>query len=66
MNQRRGHVDEVGGNVDIEFFELVQVVEILLGDFGDGDVVNVHLLLADQIEQQVERTLVSGQIDAIG
>ena len=65
MDQRRRHVDEVGGNVDIELFELVQVIEILLGDLGDGNVVDVHLLLANQIEQKIERPFVHRQIDAI-
>ena len=58
VDQSGGHVDEIGGDVYIEFFELVQVVEILLGDFGDGDVVDVHLLLADEIKQQIERAFV--------
>ena len=66
VDQRRGHVDEVGRDVDIELFELVEVIEILLGDFGDGNVVDVHLLLADQIEQEIERAFVRRQIDAIG
>ena len=66
VDQRRGHVDEVGRDVDIELFELVEVVEILLGDFGDGNIVDVHLLLADQIEQEIERAFVDRQIDSIG
>ena len=54
------------GDVDIELFDLVEIVEILLGDLGDGNVVDVHLLLANQIEQKIERTFVDRQIDAIG
>ena len=65
MDQRRRHVDEVAGDVDIQLFELVQVIEILLGDFGDGNIVDVHLLLANQIEQEIERPFVHRQIDAI-
>ena len=66
VDQRRGHVDEIGGDVDIELFELVEVIEILLGDFRDGNVVDVHLLPANQIEQEIERSFVHRQIDAIG
>ena len=58
VNQRGSHVDEVGGDVYVERFELVKVVEILLGDFGDGNIVDVHLLLADEIEQEIERAFV--------
>ena len=47
VDQGSGHVDEVGGDVYVELFELVEVIEILLSDFGDGDIVDVHLLLAD-------------------
>ena len=54
------------GDVDVQLFELVEIIQILLGDFGDGNIVNVHLLLADQIEQEIERAFVRRQIDAIG
>ena len=58
VDQRRRHVDEVSRDVDIQLFELVEIIEILLGDLGDGNIVNVHLLLADQIEQEIERAFV--------
>jgi hypothetical protein len=38
--------------------KLVDVGEKLRGDFGDGDVVDVDVLLADEVEQQVERAVV--------
>ena len=66
VDQRRRHVDEIGRNVYIQLFELVEIIEILLGDLGDGNVVDVHLLLANQIEQKIERAFVRRQIDAIG
>ncbi len=47
VNQRGGHVNKIGGDVDIELFELVKVIEILFGDLGDRNVVDVHLLLAN-------------------
>ena len=37
---------------------MVHVGQKLRGDFGDGDVVDVDVLLADQVEQQVERAVV--------
>jgi hypothetical protein len=44
----------------------VEVVEVLRGDFGDLDVVNVHFLLFDEIEQEVERTFEDGDGDFVG
>src|SRR5208337_4637820 len=66
VDERGGHVDEFGGDVDVLDFELVKVVEILAGDFGDLDVVDAHFLLFDEVEQEVERTFVDGDVDAVG
>ena len=66
QDQRRGHVDEIGGDIDIELFELVQIFQILARDLGDGNIVNVHLLLADQIQQQVERAIVGIEMNFVG
>jgi len=42
------------------------VFQVLAGDPGDGDVVDVDLLLADQVEQQVERPLVGLELNVVG
>ena len=65
-DERSRHVDEIGRDVDVELLELVKIIEILAGDLRDGDVVNVHLLLANQIEQQVQRALVRGDVYVVG
>ena len=44
----------------------MEVVEVLRGDFGDLDVVNVHFLLFDEVEQEVERTFEEGDVDFVG
>ena len=66
QGQRGGHVEEIGRDVDIEPLHVVQVLEILAGDFGDGDVVNIDLLPADEVEQQVEWTFVPFELNLIG
>jgi len=66
QDERGGHVQEICGDVDVQLFELVEVVQILTGDFGDGDVVDVHLLLADQVEQQIERAFVGFDVHVVG
>jgi hypothetical protein len=66
VDEGGGHVDEFGGDVDVLDFELMEIVEVLRSDFGDLNVVNVHLLLLDEIEKQVEGTFVHRDIDFVG
>jgi hypothetical protein len=44
----------------------MEIVEVLRSDFGDLDVVDVHFLLFDEVEQEVERTFVHGDGDFVG
>jgi hypothetical protein len=66
VDEGGGHVDEFGGDVDVLDFELMEVVEVLRRDFGDLDVVDVHFLLFDEVEQEVERTFVHRDSDFVG
>jgi hypothetical protein len=66
VDEGGGHVDEFGGDVDVLDFELVEVVEVLGSDSGDLDVVDVHFLLFDEVEQEVEGTFVHGDGDFVG
>jgi len=59
VDQHRRHVDELGGNVHVEFAYALDISEVLRRDPGNGDVVNVDVLLADQVEQQVERSFIN-------
>ena len=58
VDEQRGHVDELAGGVDVDLLEVVGVLEELAGDAGDGDVVDVDVLLADEVEQEVEGAVV--------
>ena len=58
LDQGRGHVDELGAQLDIHLRGASDVLEILRGNLRDGDVIDVDLLLADQVQQQVERPVV--------
>ena len=44
----------------------MQVVEVLRGDSGNLDVMDVHLLLFDQVKQEVEGALVGRDRDFVG
>jgi chromosome condensin MukBEF ATPase and DNA-binding subunit MukB len=63
VDQGRRHVDELRAQIDIHLARLLHVSEVLRRDGGDGDVLDVDLLLADQVQQQVQRPLILLQMD---
>ena len=44
----------------------LEVLEVLLGDERERDVEDVELVLADQVQQQIERALEVGQRNTEG
>ena len=50
------HDDKLGGQVDVEQFEGVDVIEILAGNALNGNGLDVHLILFDQVKKQIQRT----------
>jgi hypothetical protein len=54
VDEQRGGVDELAGHIHVGGLELVDVGQELRRDLGDGNVVDVDVLLADQVQQQVE------------
>ena len=58
VDQERGHVDELAGGVDIGLLQVLGVFEELAGDAGDGNVVDVDVLLADEVEEEIEGAVV--------
>src|SRR5260370_9787025 len=57
VNQQRCHVDELGRNVYIQLFQVLDISEVLRRNLRDGDVVDVDVLFADQFQEQIERTV---------
>ena len=66
LHQRRGHDQEVAGELDVELVETLEMLEELVGDRRDGDVENVHLVLLDEVEEQVERAVEGVERDGVG
>ena len=66
VDQRRGHHQELAGDVEIELLHQLDVLEILLRDHRDGDVVDVHLAGANEVQEQIERTLEGIEFDLVG
>jgi hypothetical protein len=65
VNQRRGHHQVLPGHVEVHLLHQLDVVEVLLGDERDGNIVDVHLALANQMQQQIERTLEGVELDPV-
>jgi hypothetical protein len=63
VDQRRRHHQELAGDVEVQLLHQVQVLEVLPGDDRDLDVVDVHLVLLDQMNEQIERALEGLQLD---
>jgi segregation and condensation protein A len=57
VDQRRRHHQELSGDVEVQLLHQIDVLDVLRGDKRDGNVVDVDLVLLDQMQQQVERTL---------
>jgi len=58
VNQNRSHVDELGRDVHVQLAQFFYVRQILAGDSPDGNIVDINILLANQVKQQVERPFV--------
>ena len=64
LDQHARHGHKIADRVDIQLFEHREVLQKLVGDGRDGDVENIHLVLAHQVQQQVHRPAEDSQIYA--
>ena len=65
LHQGRRHQHEFAGRFEVEEVDLSENAEVLVGDGGDGNVVDVDFVLADQEQQQVERALEYVELDSV-
>ena len=63
MQQPRCHPQVFAGNVEIELLHRVEVCVILIADAEDRNVVDRDLVLANQVQQQIEWTGKDRQLD---
>src|SRR5579862_2961683 len=59
MNQHGCHVYKFGGDVHIQFTQLFDISQVLRGDARDRNIVDIDILLANQVEQQVKGSFVN-------
>jgi hypothetical protein len=57
INKEGGDEQEFGLAVEVDLVLAVEIVQVVAGDGGDGDVVDVDLLLPDEEEEEVQRAL---------
>ena len=58
LDERRRDEQELGGDVEVEPARSLDLDQVLVDDRGERDLPQVHLLLEDEMEQEVERALV--------
>ena len=63
LNQHAGHGEELAHLAHVQLLQDLQVLQILVGDQRDGDIDDFHLMLADQVEEQVQRAAEDVEID---
>ena len=56
LNQVRGHINEFAGDFQLIGLHGLDGSSILLNEFHDIDIIEVHFIFANQIEQQIQRT----------
>src|ERR1700678_122081 len=58
MDQQRSYINEVRRRIHLGLLQTLHVGQKLGRDATDGDVIDIDVLLADQVPQQVQRTVV--------
>ena len=60
-----GHHQEIAGIVQRQKLDDLKILQKLVSDRGDGNVVDVDLVLLDQVQQKIQRPLKSRQLDLV-
>jgi hypothetical protein len=55
MKKGRGHQEVFPGDIQVENFHQLEILQILLRNEGDGDIEDVQFVLLNKMEQQVKR-----------
>ncbi len=65
VHERRSHDEEFAGDLQIELAHEVNVFDELRGEPREVDLINVHLLLFDEVEEQIERAFEDLELDFV-
>ncbi len=61
LREHRGHQQIFAGELQLQLRHHLDVLHVLTSDLGDRNVQDVEVLLADQVQQQIERPFERGQ-----
>ena len=50
-----GHVNELAGNLHAVILQVADGGRVLVDEFHDVDIIEVHLIFAHQVQQQIKR-----------
>ena len=65
VHEGGGHNDELAGDVDVPFPNLLDVLDEFGGQAGEVHLIDIHLLLADEVKQKVKRAFVNFELDFV-
>ena len=65
VHERRGHDEKLAGEVEVEHPHDLDVFDELRGELREVDLVDVHLLLLDEVEEEVERAFKDLELDFV-
>ena len=63
LGQHRCHEQILARQLELQLVHHFDVLHVLFRDFGDGDIENVDVLVANQVQKQVQRALESLEED---
>lgn len=63
LQEPRRHPEKLAGHIEVELLHGADVLVVLIADVEDGDIVDRDLVLADEVQQQVERPTEKGQLN---
>ena len=65
LQQARGDDQEGGYLGGVAFVEILEVSQVLVGHLGQGQGGDIQFGALDQLEEQVQRPLIHGGVDAV-
>jgi hypothetical protein len=55
MNKRRSHHQEFSRDMQVQKAHQLYILQILLGNFGNGYIADIKMVFLDQIQKQIQR-----------
>src|SRR5437870_2086770 len=65
INQIGRHDDELARDVDLQFLESLEILEVLARDSFDRNIVNIDFVAFDQVKQEIERSFKNFELNLV-